>query len=105
MKFISTEEVLSYLITRRTYDILELLFEHTKIFYFCIYTRFLVDDDPAGGYFLTLNSIRGIARLCAISRRGWCVQLHSNNKDKKKNSAAAWHIQSYKPCVNDNDIK
>ena len=30
-KFILTEEVFSYVITIRTYDILELLFTHTKI--------------------------------------------------------------------------
>ena len=40
------------------------------------------DNNLAGGYFSKLNSIRGIACLYAISRRGWCVHLYGTKKDK-----------------------
>ena len=55
------------------------------------------DDDPtAGGHFLTLNSIRGIACLCAISRRGWCVHLHGTKRTKrqKHRRVAYWILRT-----------
>ena len=62
--------------SKEGYDILQTIIWTCKDIIVVFWTLYDYDDDPIGGHMLKLNSIRGIDCLCAISRRGWCVQLH-----------------------------